>query len=108
MKILLNIGLNNNPYSIGAIKALLSQKTTILNSQLYDGFYKEPQEPTLVISLSFPDQKLSSVIQYIESLCIELTQECIPVLSDSFELLVYNPNYTGEKFKFDNQYFLTL
>ena len=36
-----------------------------------------------------------------------MNQECIAISSDEFDMLVYSPNFSGQKQKFNDKYFIS-
>ena len=106
MKAILNIGLNNNPLSQGQIIDKLAEDYTINHYSFAIGRYEDEHEPTLVVHIESQYARTSHFIKKIEELATILTQNCIAVSTDQFDLLVYAQNYTGQQYKFDNQYFI--
>lgn len=106
MNAILNIGLNNNPLSQGQIIDKLAEDYTISHYSFAIGRYEDEHEPTLVVHLSSPYARTSHFIKKIEELATILTQNCIAVSTDQFDLLVYAQNFNGQQYKFDNQYFI--
>ena len=106
MKAILNIGLNNNPLSRGAIINKIAEDYTINHYSFAIGKYEDELEPTLVVHIESPYARTSHFIKKIEELATILTQNCIAVSTDQFDLLVYSQNYNGQRYKFDNQYFI--
>lgn len=106
MKAILNIGLNNNPLSQEAIINKLREDYAVDTYKYGIGRYEDGLEPTLIINLSSPYARTSHFIKKIEELATILTQNCIAVSTDQFDLLVYAQNFNGQQYKFDNQYFI--
>ncbi len=106
MKAILNIGLNNNPLSQEEIINKLREDYAIDTCKFGIGRYEDEHEPTLVVILDSPYARTSHFIKKIEELATILTQNCIAVSTDQFDLLVYSQNYNGQRYKFDNQYFI--
>lgn len=106
MKAILNIGLNNNPLSQEAIINKLREDYAVDTYKYGIGRYEDGLEPTLIIHLSSPYARTSHFIKKIEELATILTQNCIAVSTDQFDLLVYAQNFNGQQYKFDNQYFI--
>jgi hypothetical protein len=106
MKAILNIGLNNNPLSQEQILAKLKEDYTIDAYKFAIGKYEDELEPTLVVHIKNPYARTSHFIKKIEELATILTQNCIAVSTDQFDLLVYAQNYNGQQYKFNNQYFI--
>jgi len=103
MKTILNIGLNNNPYDVADITYVLNTlfdgKPT--NFDILNGEYNGEVEPTLAVEY---DGALFN--HELESLCELLTQECIAVKVDGKGKMIFNPNFTGDKFEFSDEHFL--
>ena len=110
MEFTINIGLLNNTKNE---KELLQYLRSINGYKVVKAFkavsvYDNCVEPTVVALLSTDYKRVSKVVNDIENLCSVLTQECIAISSDQFDLLVYNISYTGAKQKFNSEYFLTI
>lgn len=108
MKATLNIGLNNNPFTQSEIIQKLISDYHVHAYDLRDGEYEGEHEPTLVVQIVSDYARTSHFIKKIEELATILTQNCIAVSTDQFDLLVYSQNYQGERYKFDNQYFINI
>jgi hypothetical protein len=101
-----NIGLENNPYTdkqiTNIVKATLGDKIT---SKVVLGLYNGIQERTLVLG-GITDRSLYDVNRFIDTLLTGCTQECIPYKYDSFKTLKYNDKYQGDRYQFDEAYFI--
>ena len=105
-EVFLNIGLNNNPYSIERIKQIFNDDFNTIESRLVNSTYKNNIEPTLI--LKFNTLKSSEyIIEYVLNLCDLFEQESIAIKIDSNGLMIYNNSYQGNKIKFDDKYFKT-
>jgi len=105
-QVFLNIGLNDNPYSIERIKQIFKNDFNCNQSREVNSTYKNNIEPTLI--LKFNSYKSSEyLIEYVLNLCDLLEQESIAIKIDSNGLLIYNNSFQGNKMKFDNKYFKT-
>ena len=105
-KVFLNIGLNNNPYSIEQIKQIFNEDFNCTESMKVNSTYKNNVEPTLI--LKFNTLKSSEyLIEYVLNLCELFKQESIAIKIDSNGLMIYNNSYQGNKIKFNNKYFKT-
>ena len=116
----INIGLNNNPFTAQEIaqnfQELYTNRGAIIETFEALGEYVDNPEPTLVIKIS---TDLASFIWWkseVKDFTIIYTQECIPVRvehtdSDGFkttkQALIFNPEYSGERYEFDPKYFIT-
>jgi hypothetical protein len=103
-KIEINIGLNNNPYTADEILELLMLK---VKSEVQLGEWDGADEPTLVIEVT-SDHEYFRIKSVITSLVRVLTQEAIAFRFNGVGELVFNENYTGERYPFDEAYFLTI
>jgi len=95
----LNIGLNNNPFTFLETVAFF-EFSGLTKFEFRIGKYVENREPTAVLQLSeLPD---------IEFLCQFFTQECIAILDESTGIgsLIYRPDFKGDRYSFDFEYFL--
>lgn len=116
----LNIGLNNNPFTAQEIaqdfQELYTNRGAIVETFEALGEYVENPEPTLVIKIS---TDLASFIYWkaeVKEFTIIYTQECIPVqvehtdtngFQTTKQALIFNPEYSGERYEFDPKYFIT-
>ena len=105
-EVFLNIGLNNNPYSIERIKQIFKDDFNCTKSKEVNSTYKNNIEPTLI--LKFNTYKSSEyLIEYVLNLCDLFEQESIAIKIDNNGLMIYNNSFQGKKMKFDNKYFKT-
>jgi hypothetical protein len=103
---IVNIGLNNN-----AVQDIFQyfedhRGYNVANFKYATSEYNGQDEETAVLELLTDYKLLSKVIGDFEKICAVMNQECIAISSDEFSLLVYNPNYTGKKMKFNGKYFI--
>jgi hypothetical protein len=115
-----NIGLNNNPFNYEQLALFIDNAFKRTNEsvqiQLRNGEYQSNAEPTAVVrvthSFEYQDAEWAELIT--RTLCMVCTQECIPYrhrqvnypsisITDS---LVYNDNFEGERYQFDEAYFI--
>ena len=110
MTFTINIGLLNNPSTAAEVMTYLKTMRGYKLLQLTEssGSYHDLIEPTIVAELETDYKLLSKVIATVENLCSVFEQECIPISSDQFDLLVYGIKHVGFKDKFDEEYFLTI
>ena len=110
MTFTINIGLLNNPYSAQEVMTYLKtlRGYTLLQLTESSGSYHDLIEPTIVAELETKYKLLSKVVSTVENLCSVFEQECIPISSDNFDILVYGIKHVGFKDKFDEEYFLTI
>jgi hypothetical protein len=110
MTFTINIGLLNNPYSAQEVMDYLKNLRgyTLLQLTESSGSYHDLIEPTIVAELETKYKLLSNVVATVENLCSVFEQECIPISSDNFDILVYGIKHVGFKDKFDEEYFLTI
>lgn len=100
----INIGLNNNPLTLDQVANLLN-RFKVFGLEDYQeklGEYEDNEEPTFVGVLE------SITSNHVEALCEIMTQECIAVYNHDTKVgeLVYSPLYEGDKYEFDEKYFL--
>lgn len=116
----INIGLNNNPFTAQEIaqnfQELYTNRGAIVETFEALGEYVDNPEPTLVIKIS---TDLASFIWWkseVKDFTILYTQECIPVRVEHTDVngfqttkqaLIFNPEYSGERYEFDPKYFIT-
>lgn len=104
-KVVLNIGLNNNPKTqkeiVNMFQTRLSPKVTWAKVV---STYNNEVEPTLVLhgesALAF-----KQITDAIKNLSKDLDQECIGTEIEDHGLLIYSPTFRGKRFKFDRKYF---
>ena len=110
MEAVLNIGLENNPKGpegvLEVIEALFSF-TELAESRVEMGEFNGNPERTLIVEL---DSRLGveSLRLNIELLCDILTQESIAVKFNGKGELIFNPAYNGERYEFNEDYFLNI
>lgn len=116
----INIGLNNNPFTAQEIaqnfQELYPSYLTIVETFEALGEYVDNPEPTLVIKISTDAASFIWWKSEVKDFTIIYTQECIPVRvehtdSNGFKTtkqeLIFNPEYSGERYEFDPKYFIT-
>ena len=110
MKFTINVGLLNNPNTSNELISYFKELNgyTLVRYTIESGSYHDLIEPTLVAVLETDYVLVSKVIADFEQICSVLTQDCIAISNDQFDLLVYKINYQGFKDKFDKDYFLTV
>ena len=110
MTFTINIGLLNNPFSAQEVMDYLKNLRgyTLLQLTQSSGSYHDLIEPTIVAELETNYKLLSNIVATVENLCSVFEQECIPISSDNFDILVYGIKHVGFKDKFDSEYFLTI
>ena len=110
MKFTINVGLLNNSKTADELKSYFKELKgyTLVRCAIESGSYHDLIEPTFVAVLDTDYVLVSKVIADFEKICSVLTQGCIAISNDQFDLLVYTINYQGFKDKFDEDYFLTV
>jgi len=106
MKFKVNIGLNNNRIKV-AQYFLDHESYIVTDHRIENGIYNGVPEPTAVLSLETDYKLLSKVVADFEKICSVMNQVCIALSSDEFDILVYNPNFAGQRQKFNNKYFIS-
>lgn len=103
----LNIGLNNNPYTFETITRALvySFEGEIVATREDMGEYIESPEPTLVAKIiTALDEESAKIL--VGAMCMKFTQECIGMKLNEEGTLVYNPEFEGEQYTFNPEYFI--
>ena len=105
----LNIGLNNSTTDYFGTISLLD---VVYNSSYWQTTYKvleynNKPEPTAVTD-GDTKSSLKIVTKAVELFCKLLTQECIAIKYNGKGLLVYHPEYVGERQEFSDKYFSSL
>jgi hypothetical protein len=96
----LNIGLNNNPYLFEQCSNILQDMFNCKTRLDYSKWENNP-EPTVVV-------KIDGTVEYeqIEVLCLFFTQDAIALKISGFGCLVYRPDYVGERYSYNEEYFI--
>ena len=99
-----NIGLVNNPMDQAEIVTMLNLLAGDIpvHKYLAEGVYKSDVEPTLVVV--YDDENIGDT--ELETLTQWMTQECIALKRNGVGRLIFNPNYTGDRFEFNDDYFI--
>ena len=104
-KVVLNIGLNNNPKTeqeiVNMFQTSLSPKVTWAKVV---STYNDQVEPTIVLhgqsALAF-----KQITDTIKQLSKDLDQECIGAEIEDTGLLIYSPEFRGKRYKFNPEFF---
>jgi hypothetical protein len=104
---IVNIGLNNN--AVQDIRQYFEDHRgyNIVTFKFATSEYNGVEEPTAVLELSTDYKLTSKIVADFENICATMTQTCIAISSNEFDLLVYSPNFSGQKQKFNNKYFIS-
>ena len=103
----LNIGLNNNPYTFERISNALVHafEGEIVATREDIGEYVDSPEPVLVAKIiTAMDEESAKIL--VGAMAMKFTQECIGMKFNEEGTLVYNPEFKGEQYTFDAQYFI--
>jgi hypothetical protein len=115
--ITLNIGLNNNPFSLEQAKQWLSDGYLSKNIHEYkytpDGIFEDNPEPTLIVRFT-TTASFEYLIDILKELDKIFTQQCIAMswvqmkdgIQTTKETLVYRDEFEGERYEFDRKYFI--
>jgi len=112
-KIEINIGLNNNPYKAEQIINLLNgyfygnNLQSDIKTDIQVGEWDGADEPTLVVEV-FSNNRQLVISELVGDLIDACTQEAIPFRFNGVGELVFNESYEGERYPFDEAYFLTI
>jgi hypothetical protein len=112
MEYIINIGLNNNNYSEAVSHINNAKSYYFKDYHIKQGVstYNGVIEETIILSFN-TEAYASSIYKLLQQWCKYMDQECISMhLTDNenntFGYLVYNTNYKGKQFTFNNKYFL--
>ena len=103
---IVNIGLNNNAVHDIQRYFMEHKGYKVPTFKFSNGMYNGIKEPTAVLELITDYNLTSKVIADFEKICAVMEQECISLSSGEFDMLVYSPNFAGQKQKFNDKYFL--
>ena len=103
----INIGLNNNPFTYGQVQDYFETHKDYRLMAHYekDMTFQGGVEPTFVAMLEYCYRDESKVLADFERICSVMTQESIAISTDSMEVLAFNPDYSGDRYRFDPQFF---
>lgn len=111
-RLILNIGLNvgvNEPTNqlSRTLYTLDSQfyYNTIVDIKVSENFGSWGKERVLVLCLNTVVEEADLFIPNLEKLCEKLSQDAIAFTFNGVGHIAFNPNYTGEKFIFNPDYF---
>jgi hypothetical protein len=102
-KVILNVGLGNNPYGFDVLRDYFRDGKRAKVVEYAVGEWDGCEEPTCVVSIEMD----GDVREFVERLCSWTTQTAIAVKVDGVGDLVYEPSYQGERYEFDEKYFIT-
>ena len=112
MKYIINIGLNNNNYSKAVMHINNAKGYYFKDYHIKQGLstYNGAPEDTIILSFD-TDAHVTSIYKLLQQWCKHMDQDCIAMhLTDkqnnTFGSLVYNTNYKGDQYTFNNKYFL--
>lgn len=112
-KIEINIGLNNNPYKAEQIIDLLNgyfygnNLQPDIKTDIQTGEWDGGDEPTLVVEV-FSNNRQLVISELVYDLAAVCTQDAIAFRFNGVGELVFNAEYKGERYPFDEAYFLTI
>jgi len=108
-KIEINIGLNNNPVTAESITIFFNLyfRGREFNTDIQVGEWEGGDEPTLVVEVLSTESQLV-ISELVKDLVDIFTQEAIPFRFNGVGEMVFNDTYTGERYPFDEKYFLTI
>ena len=103
----INLGLNNNPMTskevIEYFEGLCEYR--LMAYVIANKTFQDESEPTFVAMLEYKYARQSKVLSDAENWCSVFTQESIALSTDFMEVLVFNPSYNGDGYKFDRELF---
>jgi len=101
----LNIGLNNNRYSVEELLEALGDFMDIDSHFIAEGEYNGDDEPTLVAT-GLSDLSLDIVQLNVSLFSMLANQDCIAFKLGGQGDLAYRSDWTGDRYEFDEQYFI--
>ena len=102
----LNIGLKiQGIYSPENEQKFLSYIPNVLRSRVDLGQYVGESEPTLIVEVEVQGALLGLLVA---ALVIDCEQECIAVKYEDKGKLLYSLDFKGEKFEYNEQYFINI
>jgi len=107
-KIEINIGLGNNPFTLDEVQFMVVHRLgKCTQTQLQVGEWEGADEDTLVFEI-YTDIELDELREYLDFMTIVFEQDAIAFRFNGVGELVWNENYKGERYPFDEKYFLTI
>jgi len=111
-KVTLNIGLNNNPFTVEQLKKIIKEvysNDLEIRFEEVDSTWEGEHEPTLVVSM-IVNFRLPYIetIKNMKPLSLATNQDAIGVKINEFGVLVYKPTFEGERMLFNEDYFINL
>jgi hypothetical protein len=105
-----NIGLNNNTMTADQVIDYIgsNKEYRLMAYQIVDAEFNGNVEPTFVGLLEYKYNRQSKILQDFENIASVMTQESIAVKTDRIQALAFNPNYNGDGYQFDDQYFKSI
>ena len=103
----LNIGLENNKarfHSQVELRVWMFFNDLKISRQQTGEYNGKPERTSVFLTSS--KKSVETILKTVEILTELFTQDCIAVKINDVGYLVYNPEYTGEKFEFNNEYFI--
>ena len=111
MEIQLNIGLGNNPFtyekaSVIAQEILTAAGCSAIESRKDDGVYVHQEEDNVVMRFEFTDE-FEWLQRKVKAIANIMNQECIAMYVPYMEggMLLFQHEWSGEKYPFDIKYF---
>lgn len=108
-RVILNIGLNNNPKQATEVARIARERLGIDRATWATelGKYLEGDEPTLVLH-GDTEQAFHEITAGLAKLSEDLTQECIAVKIGERGRLIYRETFEGERYQFNEKYFIKI
>lgn len=79
--------------------------THLMLTKLLKGTYEGQEQSTLYVKTNV-GHDLTILEWWVKRLCVILEQTCIAMVFNGIGYLIYHPRYKGEKYQFDEQYFV--
>ena len=106
-KIEINIGLNNNPFTAQEIVSQFASSFESLKHNVQVGEWEGADEPTVVMEF-YTDSSQDDIRMLFQGLVYVFTQDAIAFRFNGDGELVFSSHYKGERYPFDEAYFLTI
>lgn len=104
-----NIGMNNNTLSAEQLVDFFAthKRFRLMAYTFQYGMFQGKQEETFVALFENSVSEGSTLVEF-ELVCDLLEQESIALRLEGGDVLAFNPNYEGDKYKFNDEFFINL
>jgi len=104
-----NIGIGNNTLSTDQLVDFFAEhkRFRLIAYTFQYGLFQGESEETFVAVFENSVSEGSTLVEF-ELICDLLEQESIALRLEGGDVLAFNPNYKGEKYKFNDDFFINL